>query len=254
MLLLAVLRLAAFVALVGLAALVCFALLVAFLLLLLALLLISLLLLPLVRLVTGLLLILLLHRLLLFGVVLLRLVLLLAALLLLAVLEDLVKGVAGVVLRDRPLLLGAFSLRLLVDRLVLCRVGRRLVVPLGAGLRLAGLLLLARLPLAILLLFLLRSLLGGSYIDDSWIAVLAALALVVAYAFSRRLLVTVLVAALVLGAASLGMTPRVASSHTGDDALLAKTDLVRIPRLSIVPLTAAQFARLLERGGMNLKP
>ncbi|GAA1060122.1 serine hydrolase domain-containing protein [Agromyces bracchium] len=75
--------------------------------------------------------------------------------------------------------------------------------------------------------FLLRSLLGGSYIDDSWVAVLAAFTLVVAYAFSRRLLVTVLVAALVLGAATLGMTPRVASAHTGDDALLARLESER---------------------------
>lgn len=36
-----------------------------------------------------------------------------------------------------------------------------------------------------------------------------------------------------------------------DDALLKTTELVRIPRLSVVPLTDAQFARLLERGGMK---
>jgi predicted RNA-binding protein with PUA-like domain len=39
-----------------------------------------------------------------------------------------------------------------------------------------------------------------------------------------------------------------------DDALLKTTDLVRIPRLSIVPLTDAQFARLLERGGLKGLP
>ena len=33
------------------------------------------------------------------------------------------------------------------------------------------------------------------------------------------------------------------------DALLAKTDLVRIARLSVVPLTAAQFERVLEHAG-----
>jgi predicted RNA-binding protein with PUA-like domain len=39
-----------------------------------------------------------------------------------------------------------------------------------------------------------------------------------------------------------------------NDALLKTTDLVRIPRLSVVPLTAAQFARLLERGGLKTNP
>ena len=33
------------------------------------------------------------------------------------------------------------------------------------------------------------------------------------------------------------------------DALLAKTDLVRIARLSVVPLTAAQYERVLEHAG-----
>jgi predicted RNA-binding protein with PUA-like domain len=33
------------------------------------------------------------------------------------------------------------------------------------------------------------------------------------------------------------------------DPVLAKTELVRFTRLSILPLTAAQWARLLERGG-----
>ena len=34
-----------------------------------------------------------------------------------------------------------------------------------------------------------------------------------------------------------------------DDAVLAKTDLVRIPRLSVVPLTDAQFKRALKLAG-----
>lgn len=79
---------------------------------------------------------------------------------------------------------------------------------------------LAAMPAALLL----RSILGGSYIDDSWIAVLAALTLVEAYAFSGRLLPTVLVAALVLGMTSLGVAPQMASAHTGDDVLFARLE------------------------------
>jgi predicted RNA-binding protein with PUA-like domain len=37
------------------------------------------------------------------------------------------------------------------------------------------------------------------------------------------------------------------------DAVLKTSDLVRLPRLSVIPLTAAQHARLLERGGLRAK-
>ena len=37
------------------------------------------------------------------------------------------------------------------------------------------------------------------------------------------------------------------------DAVLAATDLVRLPRLSVVPLTEAQEKRLLERSGLGAK-
>ena len=37
------------------------------------------------------------------------------------------------------------------------------------------------------------------------------------------------------------------------DAVLAATDLVRLPRLSVMPLTAAQEKRLLERSGLGAK-
>lgn len=33
------------------------------------------------------------------------------------------------------------------------------------------------------------------------------------------------------------------------DAKLSGTELVRLPRLSVIPLTASQYARVLERGG-----
>lgn len=75
---------------------------------------------------------------------------------------------------------------------------------------------------------LLRSVRGGSYIDDSWIAVLAAVVVVVAYALSRRLLATVLVAVLVLGVAAIGMAPQVAASRTGDHTVLERLDAERV--------------------------
>ncbi len=37
------------------------------------------------------------------------------------------------------------------------------------------------------------------------------------------------------------------------DAVLKTADLVRLPRLSVVPLTAAQHDRLLERAGLSAK-
>ena len=95
-----------------------------------------------------------------------------------------------------------------------------------------GKLLVAAVLVAVPAALLLRSILGGSYIDDSWIAVLAALTLVVAYAVSRRLLPTVLVVALVVGVTSLGMAPQVASTRTGDDTLLARVESERAGALS----------------------
>jgi CubicO group peptidase (beta-lactamase class C family) len=90
-----------------------------------------------------------------------------------------------------------------------------------------GKLLVAAALVSIPAALLLRSVRGGSYIDDSWIAVLAATVLVVAYAFSRRLLAAVLVAVLVLGVASLGMAPRVTASGTGDHPVLKRLDVER---------------------------
>jgi len=37
------------------------------------------------------------------------------------------------------------------------------------------------------------------------------------------------------------------------DAILAATDLVRLPRLSVIPMTAAQEKRLVERSGLEAK-
>ena len=67
--------------------------------------------------------------------------------------------------------------------------------------------LVAAVLVALPVVLLVRSVRGGSYIDDSWIAILAALVVAVSYALSRRLLATVLVTGLIVGAASLAMTP-----------------------------------------------
>ena len=90
-----------------------------------------------------------------------------------------------------------------------------------------GKLLVAAVLIAVPVALLARSVRGGSYIDDSWIAVLAAVVEVVAYALSRRILVTVLSVVVALGAASLGMDPRVAASETGDRAVLERLDVHR---------------------------
>jgi predicted RNA-binding protein with PUA-like domain len=37
------------------------------------------------------------------------------------------------------------------------------------------------------------------------------------------------------------------------DAILAATDLVRLPRLSVIPMTATQEKRLVERSGLEAK-
>lgn len=90
-----------------------------------------------------------------------------------------------------------------------------------------GKLLVVAVLVAIPAVLLLRSVRGGSYIDDSWMALLAAVVLFAAYAFSRRLVATVLVAALALGVVSLGMAPQVAASGTGDHAVLGSLNKER---------------------------
>lgn len=83
-----------------------------------------------------------------------------------------------------------------------------------------GKLLVATVLGAIPAVLLLRSIVGGSYISDSWVAVLAAVVLLAGYAISRRLLVAVLVAALVLGVTTVSAAPQVASARSGDDTAL----------------------------------
>ncbi|EAR24589.1 hypothetical protein A20C1_10941, partial [marine actinobacterium PHSC20C1] len=67
----------------------------------------------------------------------------------------------------------------------------------------------------------------GSYIDDSWIAVLALAVLGVSYLLSRRLLVTVFIAAIVVGMTAVSIVPRPALAHSGDNEVLAELDTVR---------------------------
>lgn len=107
---------------------------------------------------------------------------------------------------------------------------------------------------AIPVLLLLSSVVGGSYINDSWIAVLAALVLIAGYAISRRLLVTVLVAALVLGVTTVGVAPRVATAHSGDGTVLQSERAggrlagYRDLAVAIVELDAPQPARFAGLG------
>ena len=83
-----------------------------------------------------------------------------------------------------------------------------------------GKLLVATVLGAIPTALLLRSLLGGSYINDSWIAVLAAAIVIVGYALSRRLLVTVLITVLVINVVTVSVAPQVASTRSGDETVL----------------------------------
>ncbi|TFB52813.1 hypothetical protein [Cryobacterium tagatosivorans] len=57
-----------------------------------------------------------------------------------------------------------------------------------------------------------KSVSGGTYADDSWAALLMAAALALAYLVSRRLLVTVLVAGLVVGVTSWVLAPDLATT------------------------------------------
>ncbi|MFN4001825.1 serine hydrolase domain-containing protein [Microcella sp.] len=86
--------------------------------------------------------------------------------------------------------------------------------------RLPGKLLVATVLGAIPTALMLRSMVGGSYINDSWIAALAAVLVIAGYALSRRLLFTVLVTVLVLSIVTVIAIPQVASARSGDHTLL----------------------------------
>ncbi|MHA7224261.1 serine hydrolase domain-containing protein [Arthrobacter sp. RHLT1-20] len=78
--------------------------------------------------------------------------------------------------------------------------------------------------IAIPALMWLSSLRGGSYIDNSWTAVMTAVVLPLVYAASRRLLITVLVAALIVGATGAALKPTLAAERNGDAMVLADLD------------------------------
>ncbi len=69
-----------------------------------------------------------------------------------------------------------------------------------------------------------NSLARGTYADDSWVAVLMLVVLAVAYLASRRLLLTLLVAGVVVSVTSWVLAPNLASTRNGDPTVLAHLD------------------------------
>ena len=115
------------------------------------------------------------------------------------------------------------------------------------GKALVGIVLIA-VPAAMLVLSLRR----GTYADDSWRAPLMLAVLAVAYLASRRLILTLLVAALVVGLTSITLAPAVATARRGDATVLARLDHERAigmldgfhdVSVALVDLDAAQPAR-----------
>jgi CubicO group peptidase (beta-lactamase class C family) len=101
------------------------------------------------------------------------------------------------------------------------------------------------------------SLRGGTYADDSWRALLMLAVLVVAYLASRRLVLTVLVAGIVVSLTSWALVPAVATAPHGDPAVLARLsqergigmlDGFRDVSVAMVDLDAAQPVRF---GGLG---
>jgi CubicO group peptidase (beta-lactamase class C family) len=72
-----------------------------------------------------------------------------------------------------------------------------------------------------------QSLRSGHYADDSWVGILTASVLIVVFIAIRRLLPTLLVAALVVGLTVWAATPSALASPTGDSLVLAKIDQAR---------------------------
>ncbi len=74
---------------------------------------------------------------------------------------------------------------------------------------------------------LLRSVITGSYINDSWMAALAAIVIAITYLMSRRLLVTLVATAVVLAVTAIAIAPRLSTDISGNPALLARVDALR---------------------------
>jgi hypothetical protein len=85
----------------------------------------------------------------------------------------------------------------------------------------AGKLLVAAVLIVILTLRLLQSLRLDRYANDSWTALVMAAVLAGGYLVTRRLLLTVTIAALVVVATSWMLTPNLATARNGDPVVLA---------------------------------
>ena len=80
--------------------------------------------------------------------------------------------------------------------------------------------ILIALPIAMVFV----SLRAGRYVDDSWTALLMATILVFVYLVSRRLLLAVLVAGIVVTMTSWALAPHLATAPNGDPVVLARLD------------------------------
>ena len=87
-----------------------------------------------------------------------------------------------------------------------------------------GKLLVTIVLLAIPAAMVLASLRAGRYADNSWTALLTVAVLAGTYVISRRLLLTLLVAGLVVSLASWVLTPHLVSTRTGDGSVLTQLD------------------------------
>lgn len=89
--------------------------------------------------------------------------------------------------------------------------------------RVASAVVLVLVPVAMLF----QSLRSGHYADDSWAGMLMAAVLIVLFVTTRRLALTLPVAALVVGLTFWAVTPSAVASPTGDSVVLAKIDQAR---------------------------
>jgi len=131
-------------------------------------------------------------------------------------------GLLGVVLLG-ALLLGAFHI--LIRRRPLGVLLLRDTTSFAHGW--AGKLLVAAVLVAVPVAMVMTSVGGGRYgryADDSWKALLVLVVLAGSYAVSRRLVLTVLIAAVSLAVVSWALSPDLAVARTGDPAVLAHLD------------------------------
>lgn len=108
-----------------------------------------------------------------------------------------------------------------------------------------------------------QSLRSGHYADDSWVGILMAIVLIVVFVAIRRLLPTLLVAALVVGLTVWAVTPSALAAPTGDSLVLAKVYQARDSGLltrqrdiavALVSLHGAAPARFAGLGASDATP